>query len=526
MGIDVGRHMPSEVSVDICIFGAGPGGLTVASNFLDKAHSVALIESGSMENGATASDSGEISATGYPYAPLSTCRLRGFGGSTQLLGWGGLCKPLDAQDFQARAWVRNSGWPFEITHLTPYYERASKTLGLRQLEAISGRRESFPEGASLLSIDNLELCEHYRLGHHLKPAMKRSESVRVLTLAKLLYLEFGEDGRSVAYAVCVDSAGERFHVRSKFFVLAAGGIENPRILLLSYRLAQRSTGLIGKYFMDHPRYTIGTLTPANGDIRAMLAGFDRIRIARRQRIANVLGISSDKGYLVRGFTLGFEAQKQHQLLNYRAWVEPHYTGQDRQVLEDIKQSMLKSRDSMIISGKKYRWALMQGDHLGWTKGMHLVRPAILARAFRLQHFPEPEPLSESMVSLSDTMDRHGLPLTRVSWQIAENTLLSLRKTIRLIQDETRLYGIGRLDVTEDEWENLERPMWTWHHMGTTRMHMDSSRGVVDADCRVHGVSNLFVAGSSVFPTAGNDTPTFTIVALAHRLADHLVRLLA
>jgi choline dehydrogenase-like flavoprotein len=58
-------------------------------------------------------------------------------------------------------------------------------------------------------------------------------------------------------------------------------------------------------------------------------------------------------------------------------------------------------------------------------------------------------------------------------------------------------------------------------MGTTRMNGDPKLGVVDTDCKVHGVDNLFVAGSSVFPTSGAANPTYTILALALRLSEHL-----
>jgi choline dehydrogenase-like flavoprotein len=338
-----------------------------------------------------------------------------------------------------------------------------------------------------------------------------------------LYLEFAEDGTSISAIVCADAEGTQFRIESKLCVLAAGGIENPRLLLVSYHRAHREPGLIGKYFMDHPRFTIGKLTPADGATRAALARLDRIRIARRQRIAHWFGMHRQRRYLVQGLTLPFELQRERELLNYRAWIEPQYIGQDFRVLENIKQSLLEHRDRNILQGKEVGWDLLERKDIGWTKGMHLARPPMLARSFRLHHFLEPEPVRESAVSLSSQTDRFGLPLATVSWQIADNTLNSLRRTISIICDELQKSGVGKLEVAPVEWENLKRPMWTWHHMGTTRMHENRSLGVVDADCRVHGLKNLFIAGSSVFPTGGNDTPTLTIVALAHRLADHLLR---
>lgn len=524
MGIEIGRGMPDVVSFDICIVGAGAGGLALASNFLDRKHSVVVIESGTVGRRPSPSETGAVSEHGLAYAPLSTSRLRGFGGSTQALGWGGLCKPLDAQDLEFRPWVRESGWPFGIEQLKPYYERAGKTLGLGGIETLAGRHEIFPNKSSVLSVDNLELCRHFRLGSHLQEPFARSGSVRVMTMVTLLYLEFASDGMSISAIVCADADGKRFCIRSKLFVLAAGGIENPRILLVSYHRAQREPGLIGKYFMDHPRFPIGTLKPADKNTRVVLARLDRVRVARRQRIAHWLGMHRERRYLVQGLTLPFEMQRKHELLNYRAWIEPQYSGQDWHILENIKQSLLEHRDRNILQGGEQGWGLLERKDIGWTKGMHLARPPMLARSFRLHHFLEPEPYKESAVSLSCEKDRFGLPLARLSWQLTDNTLNSLRRTIAIIRQELQDSRIGKLEVEPEEWEKLKKPMWTWHHMGTTRMHDDSRQGVVDANCKVYGLNNLFITGSSVFPTAGNDTPTLTIVALAHRLADYLLRI--
>lgn len=526
MGITIGMGTPDIMSFDICIVGAGAGGLSLASNFLDKTLSILVVESGTAGKRPSPSETGLVSEQGLAYAPLATSRLRGFGGSTQAWGWGGLCKPLDAQDFEPRPWVRDSGWPFGIEQLKDYYERACKTLGLGTIELLAGRHEVFPGKSSALSVDSLEICRHFRLGHHFRARFVRSGSVQVMTMVTVLYFEFAGDGTSISAIVCADADGRQFRIVSKLCVLAAGGIENPRILLVSYRRANREPGLIGKYFMDHPRFAIGTLTPADEDTRATLARLDRVRIARSQRIAHWLGLHRRRSYLVQGLTLPFGMQREHELLNYRAWIEPQYSGQDWRVLDSIKQSHLEHRDRNILQGGEVRWPLLEGKNIGWTKGMHLARPTVLARSFRLHHFLEPEPLKESAVSLSCQTDRFGLPLASVCWRIADSTLNSLRRTMSIIRDDLQSSGVGKLEVAPEEWEKLERPMWTWHHMGTTRMHEDRSRGVVDANCRVHGVNNLFIVGSSVFPTAGNDTPTLTIVALAHRLADHLLRIVS
>jgi choline dehydrogenase-like flavoprotein len=521
MSISVGQDLPIELSFDVCVVGAGASGLTIASNFLAGRCTVGILESGGVSDRPLASDPGDGAEAGLPYAPLSTSRLRGFGGSTQSLGWGGLCKPLDAQDFAKRPWVADSGWPFGIEELRSYYDRAGETLGLG-VDAVAQRSSIFPQSSGIISADTAELCRYYRLGNHLKRAVEHSRAVNVLTNVTVLYFEFGEDGISIRAAVCADAADRRFHVVAKVFVLAAGGIENARLLMLSNQQASRPQGLEGRYFMDHPRFTIGTLTPANGEVRNVLAGMDRIRVARQQRIARKLGLNNNRHFYVNGLTLPFKVQEKQHLLNYRAWIEPCYLGQDSQSFDDMKLTLLRERDHLILSGELPSWwALVKG--MNWTRGMHITRPRLLARRFRLHHFIEPEPLATSCVSLSPSKDKHGLSLVSLCWQLSSRTIHSLRQTVHILQDELARSGLGRLDVAADEWAQLERPMWTWHHMGTTRMHTDSTKGVVDADCRVHGVQNLFVAGSSVFPTGGNDAPTMTIIALAHRLSDHLVK---
>jgi choline dehydrogenase-like flavoprotein len=117
MSIVVGRGMPDILSFDICVVGAGAGGLSLASNFLNKKHSVVVVESGGVGQRPSPYETGVVPERGLAYARLATSRLRGFGGSTQALGWGGLCKPLDPQDFEARPWVRDSGWPFGIEQM-------------------------------------------------------------------------------------------------------------------------------------------------------------------------------------------------------------------------------------------------------------------------------------------------------------------------------------------------------------------------------------------------------------------------
>ena len=141
--------------------------------------------------------------------------------------------------------------------------------------------------------------------------------------------------------------------------------------------------------------------------------------------------------------------------------------------------------------------------------------------FELNHMTEQSPNPHSRVTLSDERDIFGRNRVRLDWRLTPLDMRSIIKAQEIIDQELRYAGLGRLEIelrTETPPEHLEGG---WHHMGTTRMHRDPKRGVVDEHCRVHEITNLFIAGPSVFPTGGYANPVLTFVALAIRLADYI-----
>jgi choline dehydrogenase-like flavoprotein len=141
--------------------------------------------------------------------------------------------------------------------------------------------------------------------------------------------------------------------------------------------------------------------------------------------------------------------------------------------------------------------------------------------FQIESVVEPVPDRESRVTLSRQRDSLGLNRAELNWRVGELEKRSHLRMLGLIKDQFEAAGMGRVDLEQAD-TGLQLPIIGCnHHMGTTRMHTDPRRGVVDQNCKVHGMHNLHIAGSSVFPTCGNDMPTLTIVALALRLADHI-----
>jgi choline dehydrogenase-like flavoprotein len=147
------------------------------------------------------------------------------------------------------------------------------------------------------------------------------------------------------------------------------------------------------------------------------------------------------------------------------------------------------------------------------------------KEYQFAHYCEPTPNPDSRITLDSDKDRFGLNRARLDWQLSPADMHTMRRAQEIIAEEIARAGFGSVEdeISQDGIEELNNSSWGWHQMGTTRMHEDPKRGVVDADCRIHGLSNLYVAGSSVFPTGGSNLPTMTIVALALRLAGHLRR---
>ena len=160
---------------------------------------------------------------------------------------------------------------------------------------------------------------------------------------------------------------------------------------------------------------------------------------------------------------------------------------------------------------------------------HLRSMARLNTHWQFVTILEPEPNPDSRITLADDRDRYGMRRARLDWKLGALTKRSLARTQELIVADLKRAGLDCAVVGSGGTaanQTVEDPRWVWHHMGTTRMSVDPVSGVVDGDCRVHGMDNLYIAGSSVFPTVGNDMPTVTIIALACRLADHLLQRLS
>jgi choline dehydrogenase-like flavoprotein len=272
--------------------------------------------------------------------------------------------------------------------------------------------------------------------------------------------------------------GTSFRVAARAFVLATGGIENARLLLLADRVQPAGLGnghdLVGRYFMEH------IFLDAAAEIRAPAGAISDFYSSGHRvdgtRVRGILGLDP-------------ELRRRERLTNYCG------------VIVEPRPSLLTRLRNAIANGR--------------------ATPA--TRTYQVKNAMEQAPNSESRVTLGGDRDRLGCRRTVLRWRLSDIDKLTAHRAHAILGEDIARSGLGRMTSAmgdeADPWPDTVRG--ARHHIGTTRMHADPRRGVVDADCRVHGIANLYVAGSSVFPTSGAANPTFTIVALALRLARHL-----
>ena len=511
----------TKFDADICIIGSGAAGITIAKTLGNSHLKIIMLESGGLESNTEVQDlaKGEISAR--QYFDLDVSRLRYFGGSTN--HWGGRCLPLREDDFEDRPWIPHSGWPFSFKQLKSYYERAHNIIGLGSynydIKAFSESKglPLFPFGdGPIKSI--LTRTHPLRFGKAYRQEIKDSKTITTLLNAHVLKLETNEDASSVTGVDVGTLSGNSLSVKARSYIVACGGIENPRLLLLSNQVKEKGLGndydQVGRYFMEHLLYSGGlmVISDINADyriyadyiksegidIQSTLA-FDP-EYLKKMRLPNLyFELQSQRGY---GFTEGMHSVKDFVSSAKKFEWPDNLVDQVANIAKDL---------DLIIDGV--------ADSVLGESIIHDNAPL----AFRLYAFGEQVPNPNSRVTLGNNKDSFGLPVTNLAWNTTDEDIQGIHKSFEVLASEVGRTGIGRVKIMLEKGDNppLSRLSGGQHHMGTTRMSIDPKQGVVDSNCQVHGVDNLFIAGSSVFPTSGFANPTLTIVALALKLADYL-----
>lgn len=543
MEIDSGSGTgSSDIDTDICVIGAGPAGITFAREFIGRSLRVVVLESGLTRHDARTQ---ELSASSVdsPYHAvdaLAAGRRRQVGGTSNLWvyeanpGSGRLharSLPPEAHDLDGIDGRPESGWPFPLPAIEQFYQRAQTLWNgapadyrVERWADAAAQPLPFPGGLVTTRISQHGPGDIFSVLY--RDELLAAENVALLTGSTALRLEADEGGRDIRRVRVARSDGSMSAVTAKVFILAAGGVENAQLMLLSQATAPGGPGNlhdnVGRYLTDHPEFRMGTIMPADPGVFESIGLYD-IRVVN--------------GVLVSGLiTLHEEAKTRDRRLNVSAVLVPQPSGfgsaahkailavrsmpwRDRsRAFSEVAAIGRSPRDgAAVIRMRGRRFHEFVG---GWS------RPEVDRGAFRVIEVhaaTEQSADRENRITLGDHRDRLGRRQAHLRWRWTEDDRSNISGSIDIFATEFQRAGVGRFT----RWGELDgrgRPRFggLHHPMGGTRMHAEPRHGVVDSDGLVHGLSNLYAAGSSVFPSGhGYANPTLSVLALTIRLADHL-----
>lgn len=512
MFLDANTGMaPLAQRPDVCVIGAGIAGLILARRLEASGLSVWLFESGGHrpQRRAEALNAGRSNLPDYPF---HGSRLRVFGGTSVL--WAGACIPLEESDFAPRDWLAHSGWPIRRSELDEHYAVTAEDFGLAGMEQLESVLKESPFGTGSLTAKTVAYATQLNLGDRYRKLIGTSATLNCCLNATALELFPNAEGNRIEKVSFRTPSGRGFEVHPRIVVLACGGIENARLLLASNSVHPSGIGnlhdAVGRFHMEHPIRSVGILP-----------------VASRSR--DVLPFTNPrpvKGCVLQGtFGLSAETRGREHLLDLHVRA---YRYNDLEGTEPVirgKRAMAKLlggagswKDLLLDAAAAARPRSLR--YLAWH-----VRNKLWAGAgfdhIRLTAFVEQEPDPENRITLSRDRDPNGQPLPHLTYRMSETTEASIRRTMEVMAEALRESGFDGLRYGKDVAHLAHYQKYGLHQMGSTRMSQSPRQGVVDRDCRVHGFANLFIAGSSVFPTGGAANPTWTIAALASRLADCL-----
>jgi len=539
----------TRLEADLCLVGGGPAAISIALEMVASGKKVLLISGGGWSETIANQDLHRgASVPAGSHEPLEENRRRQFGGASA--AWGGRCIPFEPLDFRKRDWVPDSGWPFSYEELRPYYERAAVLCQCGEFEFDA--RKVFPQapGEILPGFDD-GVFVSYPLERWSPPVnfakeyhkeLEAAENLRVLLDVHVLAFRMTDATDRISH-IEIAAGEKRLTVKAEQFVLAAGGIENARLLLVSAN-DHFPTGLgnhhdnVGRYYMSHLFGNFAEVIPK--DRENLNFEFDKEGVYCRRRwwiteetqerkgllntIFFLYQCRSQEGHRDALFSAMFIAKSLLSVVSQK--VPGKMMRRSREILPGLREhgfNLLKNGFKQLPEIARISLKRMSRRRLPY------VLPGKSTLRWGLYFQAEQTPCRESRIRLSESQkDTYGMPRVEALIGFNPGDAESVVKAHELFVSRFRERNLGEIVYSSEGFRDYlaasERHFNSAaHHLGTTRMSDDPMTGVVDRNACVHGIKNLFVAGSSVFPTGGHANPTLTLVAQALRLAHHLTK---
>jgi len=468
---DYASFKASGFNPTVCIIGSGPAGISLALQLEKKKIPCLIVEAGGFEYSQDSQNVYRGKVIGDKYFDLDFCRLRYYGGTSN--HWSGWCRPLDAIDFEKRDLVKNSGWPISKKDLDPYAKATASILEINE----------FPNDKVLskdLNEISFEFSPPVRFGPKYQKHIESSSLISLLINSPVK--DIAPAGKKISHVNLYSKNGVEQKITANYFCVCTGSIENSRLLLWSNQVHNGGVvpeaQALGKYWMEHPVYFVGD---------TVLYTFTKMRVEGGMRY----------------YAPSADFLRKHDIGNF---------GMRLTTGEKLLKTLIK--DGLCIAPEFF-------SKLVTKMNSGLVCNAELKLAW------EQVPVEANRIELGSEKDALGIPRVNLFWKKQPQDRHSAEVAVKMFgsylskQDLGRVKMLGWLANGKDYPENDEK--WSFHHMGGTRMAATSAEGVVDANCKVFGVENLYIGGSSVFATSGHANPTYAIVQLALRLGDHIAR---
>ena len=476
-----------DMHYDVCISGSGFAGITIARELASKGFKVALLEAGGEEYSDRSQDIYEGKTVEGPdvnyWENLSGCRLRYFGGTSN--HWSGLCFVPDAVDFELSDRWGMPGWPIRKSEIDIFFDRAAEIIDVTGQNFDVQRSDQWKSS-------NLRMVGHIRsaptrLSDKYFSEISKNLNIDLLLNCNTVDIRLNDNLTHVNELIAQNYRGNEFRFSSKHFVIACGAVENARLLLNCDTQITSGIGnhsdLVGRCFMEHLDIEVGRFVAPDTD-------FWRI---------GPIAIKPTKDFIQ-------QQQILNSLLLFTPSSNPKTFGQLRELKKFIRGAVCKS-DSLTNLSRQLTQFNCPGDGV-------------------ISAMCEQSPNKNSRVTLDRGKDALGLRRVILNWQLNDLDRKSIRVLAIEAAKELARQDMARVQLNDciiDDDIRLEAGGHC-HQMGTTRMSKDPGHGVVDINSKIHGVDNLYMAGSSVFSTGGGNNPTMEIVQLSLRLADHLVKL--